>query len=227
MLSVNILLSLMTFIPSANTHDLQPQLKVFADARLKEFDLIPEPRKRVLTKLALWTKTQLKSDQTPKLVFICTHNSRRSHISQLWAEVGAKIFNLSTKVETFSGGTEATAFNPRAVAALKRAGFSITQKTQGSNPIYLAQIGSGEEVIEAFSKVYDQTPNPKSKFAAIMTCSDADKNCPSVSGAAFRIAIPYKDPKAFDNTPKEAQAYDERVVQISREILFMFSQVKS
>ncbi|MCK4776283.1 MAG: protein-tyrosine-phosphatase, partial [Candidatus Krumholzibacteria bacterium] len=62
-------------------------------------------------------------------------------------------------------------------------------------------------------------------FCAVMTCSQADKNCPVVVGASMRVAIPYDDPKAFDGTDQEAANYDERCRQISREMLYLFSAV--
>ena len=80
--------------------------------------------------------------------------------------------------------------------------------------------------LTCFSKVYNQAPNPKEGFCAVMTCSESDKNCPTVEGSAFRVAIPYLDPKEFDNTDKEAQAYDERCRQIAREELYVFSLVQ-
>lgn len=208
-----------------DTSTLYPDLKAFADARIAEASQIPADRRKALTKLALWMRTQLDSGQTPRLVFICTHNSRRSHMSELWARTAAEVYGISG-VQTFSGGTEATAFNPRAVAALRRAGFEISKKSEGENPHYMARFGPQAEPAETFSKVYSTAPNPKSGFAAVMTCSQADKNCPSVEGAAFRVAIPYEDPKVSDGSSQEAGVYDERVAQISREILYLFSRVR-
>jgi len=224
--AMTLAVALSTTAASPDISALHPELRAFADARLEEFGQIPKERKRALTKVALWVRTQIASGQTPKLVFICTHNSRRSHISQLWAQTAAAIFGLEG-VETFSGGTEATAFNPRAVAAMRRAGFEIEAETGKANPVYRVSYGPSAPRMEAFSKTYRNAPNPRSGFAAIMTCSQADKNCPTVEGAAFRVAVPYEDPKAFDGTSKEREAYDERVAQISRELLFVFSKAKS
>jgi hypothetical protein len=112
-------------------------------------------------------------------------------------------------VETFSGGTEATAFNPRAVAALQRAGFEIARTSAGSNPRYQVQYSSSAEPITAFSKTYDSAENPQVDFAAVMTCANADRLCPVVRGASLRIATLYDDPKSADGTPRESQTYDE------------------
>lgn len=204
---------------------LYPELAAFAEARIGEFEEIPAERRRALTKLALWIRTQKSSGLTPKLVFICTHNSRRSHISELWARAASAVYGIGG-VETYSGGTEATAFNPRAVAAMKRAGFRIEPKSEDDNPRYLARFGPDAAPAEVFSKVFAEPPNPQEGFAAVMTCSKADKSCPTVEGAAFRVAIPYEDPKAFDGSPREAEAYDARVKQISREMLYLLSRVQ-
>jgi hypothetical protein len=59
-----------------------------------------------------------------------------------------------------------------------------------------------------------------------MTCSEADKNCPVVRGAAVRVALPYEDPKVADGTPAEAARYDERSRQIATEMFYLFSEVR-
>jgi hypothetical protein len=143
-------------------------------------------------------------------------------MSQLWAHTAADYYGLSG-VETFSGGTEATAFHPRAVAAMRRAGFRVEKIGQGQNPIYQIWYRGEAPPLPAFSKVYDQAPNPGSGFGAVMTCAQADQACPVVAGAAARIALAYEDPKAFDGTDREAEMYDTRCRQIAREMLYVFS----
>ena len=160
------------------------------------------------------------------LNFICTHNSRRSHLSQIWAQAAAYYYSVP-EVFCFSGGTEATAFNPRAVRAMQQAGFTIVIADDGTNPVYDVKYTSELPGIKAFSKKYDDPFNHNKDFAAVMTCSHADENCPVVLGAIARIPLRYEDPKNFDDTPQEAAKYTERVRQIGREILYAFSQVKA
>ena len=202
-----------------------PEIDAYIAESLQEFEEIPAKRKRQLKKIALYIQTRLRSGLPVNLTFICTHNSRRSHMSQLWASTAAEYYGVPG-VFTFSGGTEATAFNPRAVAALERAGFRIEKDSQSENPVYTVRNGGNTLPMTAFSKKYTDETNPQENFCAVMTCSEADKNCPTVEGASFRVAIPYEDPKAFDGTPQEAAAYDERSRQISREVFWLFSQVK-
>lgn len=192
---------------------------------VQQFDSIDDERKAQLKKLALYIKSKNSANEDVKIVYICTHNSRRSHMSQLWGMIAANHYGVEG-VSTYSGGTEATAFNPRSVACLQRAGFKINQKTEGENPIYAVTYAEGAPAVESFSKVYTHESNPKENFVAVMTCSHADKNCPSVDGASMRIALPYEDPKAADNTPEESAVYDERCKQIAIEEFFLFSQVK-
>lgn len=142
-------------------------------------------------------------------------------MAQLWAATAAAHFGVEP-VCTYSGGTEATAFNPRAVAALKRAGFEI-QNPGGDNPRYRVTYAAGGPVLECFSKTYDDALNPSDGFAAIMTCSEADEACPVVHGAALRSRLRYEDPKVADGTPGEAAVYDERCLQIAGEMLYLFS----
>ena len=203
---------------------LFPALEMYITETLSEIDRIPEERRQRLDALAHYVAVRSRSGQVAELTFICTHNSRRSHLSQLWAQTAAHFFNVDG-VATFSGGTEATAFNPRAVAAVERAGFAVEVLAEGDNPVYGVKYVDDMEPMECFSKIYDQPPNPNHGFAAVMTCSEADAACPIVFGADHRIAIPFEDPKAFDGTESEAEKYDERCRQIAREMLCAFSRV--
>ena len=185
---------------------------------------VPDVRKALLQPLADYIWMQVASGAVARLTFICTHNSRRSHLAQLWAAAAAQYCGVGP-VACFSGGTEVTACNPRAIAALSRAGVQAQAITAGENPVYLLLYAHGVNPLVAFSKVYDQAPNPQTKFAAIMTCSDAEENCPFIPGAEQRFSIAYEDPKAFDGTPEEAAGYDARCRQIATEMLWMFQQV--
>ena len=190
-----------------------------------EFHMIPSKRKQELMELSQFIGNKYNENVTPQLTVICTHNSRRSHIGQLWLAIGADFFDLES-IKSFSGGTEATAFNPRAVAAMKRIGLDIkASNLNDTNPAYQIKWNSTMDPYVAFSKKYNESPNPKAGFGAIMVCTDADENCPLVAGADYRISLPYEDPKAFDDTDQEEKMYDERCRQIGREILFCCNQL--
>jgi arsenate reductase (thioredoxin) len=205
--------------------EANPLLKETIETLVMEFETIPAERKAPLSQLAEFVERKAAAGEKAELVFICTHNSRRSHISQIWAQTAAAYYGIGNVV-SYSGGTEATAFNPRAVAAMEKAGFSITSKTNGENPIYEVFFARGANAMLAYSKKYDAGENPKKDFAAVMTCSHADEHCPIVAGMEQRISLPYDDPKEFDQTPLESAKYLERVFEIGREILFAFSLVK-
>lgn len=198
-------------------------LQEYIDSLENGVDEISKERKEKLRGLSdsIWTK--LRNGKPAKLTFICTHNSRRSHLCQIWAATLAAYFGLEG-IETYSGGTEVTAFNPRAVEALKRAGF-IVDEPGGENPRYKVFYDEQEEPLVCYSKTFDDEANPNKDFVAVMTCSDADKNCPVVPGTEFRITIPYEDPKQADDTPQEEQTYDERCRQIAAEMYYMLSRL--
>jgi protein-tyrosine-phosphatase len=206
---------------------LHATLEEYVAARTAEFEQIPPERRQQLAEISDFVRTRVAAGQPALLTFICTHNSRRSHIAQIWAHVAAAHYGIG-HVQTFSGGTEATAFNARAVEALKRAGFAISSADSlaKSNPHYQVSYASAAAPLRCFSKVYTDESNPQRDFCAVMTCSQADQACPLVPGAALRVALPYDDPKAFDGTPQEAHQYDERCRQIAREMLFAFSMLK-
>lgn len=186
-----------------------------------EFDKISEERQQLLLRLSDYFFKKYQTHQTPKTIVICTHNSRRSHLGQIWLAVGADYFGLPS-MESYSGGTEATAFNPRAIAALRRVGFHIQPNDAiHENPHYYIQWKQEMTPYEAFSKIYEANPNPTKDFAAVMVCSEADEACPMVFGTDFRLALPFEDPKKFDGTTLESAKYDERCRQIAREIFFV------
>ncbi|MGB8328813.1 MAG: hypothetical protein WCE62_01700 [Polyangiales bacterium] len=200
---------------------MYPELRRYIERALLHISDIPRERKRLLDEVAAFVSSKLGAGKPAELTFVCTHNSRRSQMAQLWAAAAAAHFAIEP-VRTYSGGTEVTAFNPRAVAALRRAGFVI-ENGHGVNPRYRVTYTDGGSVAECFSKTYDDESNPSEGFAAIMTCSEADEACPVVLGAALRVPLQYDDPKAVDGTAEEAAAYDARSQQIASEMLYLFS----
>jgi arsenate reductase len=215
----------LTQIHAMAINNVLPSLERTINRLKAEFTEIPDDRKSILRDLTKFIKEKQNAGKNVSLNFICTHNSRRSHIAQIWAQAAAHYYSVGN-VTTFSGGTEATAFNPRAVNAMKQAGFDISIIKDGKNPVYNVMFSQDTPPLTIFSKKYDDESNPKKDFAAIMTCSHADENCPFIPGATIRIALTYNDPKDFDGTPQEAEMYSQRVQEIGREILYAFSQVK-
>jgi arsenate reductase (thioredoxin) len=202
---------------------LFPALKTHVGQLLAEAPLIPPARQQLLQQLAAYLRQQIAQEAPVALHFICTHNSRRSQIAQVWAATAAAYFAIPN-LTTYSGGTEATAFNPRAVAALERVGFRITDPG-GDNPHYRVEAGPDLPPLVCFSKTIGDARNPQQDFGAIMTCAEADESCPYVPGAAWRLSLTYDDPKEADDTPAETDRYDERVAQIGRELLYAFQLV--
>lgn len=186
---------------------------------------ITNDRKAVLQPLTDYIQSKIDNNQKIRLNFICTHNSRRSHLSQVWAQAMANYFSIKNVV-CYSGGTEATALFPLVAETLKNSGFEINTLSKNNNPVYSIKYSKNEHPIIGFSKKLDSDFNPKSAFAAIMTCSQADGGCPFIAGAEKRIPITFEDPKAFDNTPLQAEKYLERSIQIATEIQYVFSQIK-
>lgn len=189
-------------------------------------DIITNERKEILQPLIDFIKTKVADNQEIRLNFICTHNSRRSHLAQVWAQTMAHHFNIKN-VYCYSAGTEATALFPMIVETLQNSGFKINKITESNNPIYNIIFSEKQQPIIGFSKILDDKFNPTSKFAAIMTCSQADEDCPFITGAEKRIAIPFEDPKTFDNTPQQTEKYNERSIQIATELFYIFSKINS
>lgn len=204
---------------------MYPAIQQLAENLASQHDQIPAERKAILAKIAAYIQGKKEQDQPIRLVFICTHNSRRSHFGQIAAAVAAEFYGIKN-VKVYSGGTEATAFHPNAIHALRSLGFFIESADDTvKNPIWNVHFGDQGQATTCFSKTYDDAANPRQGFAAIMTCSDAEQNCPFVPGTELRIGTTYNDPKASDGTPEQAQVYRERFEQILRELLYAFGLV--
>ncbi|GLU44563.1 low molecular weight phosphatase family protein [Allomuricauda sp. NBRC 101325] len=186
---------------------------------------ISKDREQILAPLVEYIQEKMDKKDSIRLNFICTHNSRRSHLSQIWAQTMAHYFDIKN-VSCYSGGTEATALFPMVASTLANTGFEVNMLSDDKNPVYGIKFSENEHPVICFSKRMDDDFNPKSDFAAIMTCSQADEGCPFVPGAEKRIPITYEDPKAFDNSPLQAEKYSERSQQIATEMFYVFSQLK-
>jgi len=208
----------------SNTHFIEP-LDPYVSQIAKDLDKLSIHRQVILSEIAETISTRLRSGEDANLTFICTHNSRRSHMSQIWAQTAAYYYDLD-RVYAFSGGTETTACNCRTIAASRRVGFSIVSTTEGENPVYLVQYSDDRPPIQAYSKLYNGDDNPDQGFIALMTCSQADKKCLVVEGAIARYAIHYVDPKLCDDTPEEGPAYDAWCLEIAGEMFYIMSKVR-
>lgn len=186
---------------------------------------ICEDRKVVLQPLVFYIQEKVNDKQTINLNFICTHNSRRSHLAQIWAQFAAAYYNISN-INCYSGGTEKTALLPKVAETLENQGFQILKIADNINPIYAIKFDENSLPIIGFSKKYDDPFNPVSNFAAIMTCSQADEGCPFIAGAEKRIPITYDDPKISDGTTNQTEVYQQRSIEIATEMMYVFAQIK-
>jgi hypothetical protein len=202
---------------------MNTKLTQFSEEIILQFDQIPADRKLLLDKLTSYIQGNQNIDKESFLMFICTHNSRRSHFGQILCALAADFYQVPG-IQTFSAGTEVTAFHPNAIKALRSIGMEIQITDKSSNPHYFVSWNPTHS-LDAYSKLIEDEGNPKEHFAAIMTCTHAEQNCPFVVGADFRIGLPYDDPKAFDGTAQESEMYLVRVHQIARELCYVFSRL--
>ncbi|MBC7494918.1 MAG: protein-tyrosine-phosphatase [Flavobacterium sp.] len=185
---------------------------------------IAADRKELLQPLIDYIQNKVHAQQKVRLNLICTHNSRRSHLAQIWSQTAAAFFNIKN-VSCYSGGTEVSALYPMVAQTLAKQGFIILPLSEGTNTVYAIKYSANETPIIAFSKKYDDLFNPESEFVAIMTCSQADGACPFIAGAEIRIPITFNDPKAFDASPQQAAKYLESSIQIAAEMFYVFSKI--
>ena len=202
---------------------MNSKLKDLIDKIANQEALISLERRNELDDLALIITEQLREENSLDITVVCTHNSRRSQLGEVWINTLAPYFGINN-ITAYSGGMEETAFNYRMVNALTEAGFNIEMISDGSNPKYI--LGNSDlENHPLFSKIYNDPMNPQSGYMALMVCGHADENCPIVHGMKYRIPLRYKDPKAADDTEQEGVVYHEKVEEIGREIYYLLKRV--
>lgn len=186
---------------------------------------VSDERKEILQPLADFIQKKTEAGESINLNFICTHNSRRSHLSQIWAQVMAEHFGIKN-VYCYSGGTESTAMFPKVAETLEKQGFQIEKLSDTANPVYTLKFAENAHPVICFSKKYDDAFNPVSGFAAVMTCSNADEGCPYIAGAEKRVAVKFEDPKSSDGTPEMDSTYFERSLEIAAEMFYVMSLIR-
>ena len=203
---------------------IYPKLKAKIETFIANNDQIPDLKQAIIRSIAYRIFITEKWGNELPLMFVCTHNSRRSHLSQVWAQLAAHYFQFN-HIKTFSGGTEATAFYPSALHAIELAGFQIEQKTNTQNPVYHIAFSEDEPPLKVYSKRYDDVINPKSDFVAVVNCSQADESCPIIAGTKVRVKLLFKDPKYSDGHKDEQKVYQAKSDEIGLEIFALFLEL--
>lgn len=188
------------------------------------FDEIGKERREKLSELADLLREKQSENNALALNFICTHNSRRSHLCQIWASIAIDYHNVSG-INCYSGGTEATAMFPVIAETLRNQGLEVLKLSEGKNPVYAIKSGKNKEPIITFSKKYEHPFNPRKNFIAVLTCDSADEKCPIVHGSSDRITVMYEDPKVSDGTEYQTERYLERSKQIANEMFYLFKNL--
>ena len=201
---------------------LNQELNHLCESILKDIGTkISDERKLILEDIATHLIRDIQNNRLIKLVYLCTQNSRRSHFSQVWGRVASVFFGYE-EIETYSGGTVATACHPNTIEALRQLGFKIIcNDIEAENPHYKVHYSSNH-FIDCYSKANTDDVLPQREFIAIMTCADSDDNCPLVPGAKKRFSTTYDDPKEFDDSANAVDYYKERSLQIAHEALYTF-----
>ncbi|MFI5135101.1 MAG: protein-tyrosine-phosphatase [Chitinophagales bacterium] len=191
---------------------------------MAESDNISDQRKQQAQPVIDYLLKVISLGKEPKLLFVCTQNSRRSMFAQVWAQLGALIFGVKN-FHVYSAGSESTALHPNTRDALIRTGIKIDELTGGENPLYRASFSGAFPSVDLFSKSIDFSENPKKDFGAVLVCVEDAEACPFIPNADVRIPLPYADPKKFDNSDEMEAAYDRCCQQIAAEMFWVMKTV--
>ncbi len=183
---------------------------------------VSNKRTFVLNEIVNYIYKKTSENKIPKLNFICTHNSRRSQFCQFWATFFSNYYHI--KCEVYSGGTVETEVYKSVINNISDYGFNISLK-KCKNPVYSINF-KNQNLGNYFSKFYNNFENPKNEFAAIMTCTDVENNCPLVEGSEIKFSLPYKDPKKHDMSKNEKNEYKKTSEKIASEMNYLFKTIK-
>jgi arsenate reductase len=117
-----------------------------------------------------------KSEASPKVLFLCTHNSARSQMAE-----GLLRHLAGDRFEVHSAGTEATLVRPEAIAAMAELGVDISEQESKTLERYLK---------ESFEYV-------------ITVCDAANEACPVFPGARRRLHWSFEDPSRATGAERE------------------------
>lgn len=126
----------------------------------------------------------LPAMQKRRVLFVCTHNSARSHMAEAMLRAWA-----GDRFEASSAGTEATGIKPETIQVMQEIGISLD--------------GHRSKTIEEF--------RGQSFEWFITVCDEAQKNCPVLPGVEHVGHWSIEDPSLADGTPEERLAVFRRV----------------
>lgn len=121
-------------------------------------------------------KTATGTEQKPRVLFICTHNSARSQMAEGYLRA-----RYSDLFEAGSAGTEVMEVHSRAIQVMKEIGIDIS--------------GHRSKLIDEF---FDQGAD-----VVVTLCDSAQQSCPFLPGAKTVIHAGFPDPSACVGTPEE------------------------
>ncbi len=162
------------------------------------------------------------------MTFICTHNSRRSHLCEIMFRSASKFYGLDS-VTTYSGGTEGTALYPAVAESCARHGFTTNEVQAHGQRAWKIYHDILEEEISTpllFSKEYTHNANAQEGYHAIMVCDSANEECPVVFGAKQRYSLLFVDPKHSDGGRKQAEVYDNTLRTIAQEMGYIVRKIQ-
>lgn len=187
---------------------------------------ISDDRKNLLLSISDKIFEEFEDRDKVNLNFICTHNSRRSQLAQVWSFFAIEYFKLEN-IYAFSGGSEVTAFHRNTVKCLQKTGFDFNvEDFSHQNPLYLISFKGTKKTTKGFSKTFDSDKN-EYPYIAITTCDHADQNCPFIPDAIHRFHLPYTDPKTADNTEFQNDKYLETSKKIAGELFIIFQELQN
>tara|TARA_Y100001949_G_C15986510_1_gene330879 strand:+ start:2001 stop:2567 length:567 start_codon:yes stop_codon:yes gene_type:complete len=169
-----------------------------------------QKRKKRLDNIASVINENL--NKTRSIVFLCTHNSRRSQICEVWGKVFAEIYRK--KININSAGAFKTVVHSQVYESIVKCGLVVDNKKE---------IFFDKKKFKLNSKTIDSLT--MKNFIAVMTCSNAEKSCPNDPRSIRNIKMFFNDPRIYDETDKMSREYLNTTIYIAEELNYIFKNI--
>ena len=190
------------------TFNMEPVFNKFF-SRIDSFNP-NQKRKKRLDNIASVINENL--NKTRSIVFLCTHNSRRSQICEVWGKVFAEIYRK--KININSAGAFKTVVHSQVYESIVKCGLVVDNKKE---------IFFDKKKFKLNSKTIDSLT--MKNFIAVMTCSNAEKSCPNDPRSIRNIKMFFNDPRIYDETDKMSREYLNTTIYIAEELNYIFKNI--
>lgn len=205
-----------------NINDMYNNLKISIEDWNLPFNSFSKKRLKILDQLMVYLKELVAKKLELNVIFVCTHNSRRSQFAQFWLDTFLHNFGIEN-YNIFSAGTVETEVHKNVISVIEHYGFTVTKDSEINNKKYKIALGKGYE-INLFSKeITSVLEAGLGSFVLIFVCDSAYENCPFVIENQKHFSLTFEDPGRYDEDLNALEYYQKCAYKIAAEMHYLAS----